>query len=109
MIFFLREFNSIQSLPPNFTGLGWGIVKSSQPHFSHGNLPPAREIFFHTGSATGGTTLLMVVPETEMVVSLICNLENGGKLLWLGVEVMKIFLEQENRSHHQRTSLKANL
>ncbi|XP_074601175.1 serine beta-lactamase-like protein LACTB, mitochondrial [Brevipalpus obovatus] len=90
-------------------GLGWGMVKSSQPQYNHGNMPPVREIFFHTGSATGGTTLLMVIPEAEMVVSLICNLGDGGRLLWLGVEVMKIFLEEENLSNHQPTHLKANL
>jgi CubicO group peptidase (beta-lactamase class C family) len=45
-------------------GMGWGITKS----------PSGRVVYEHSGGSIGGSSQLMVYPETHMVVALVTNL-----------------------------------
>ena len=55
-------------------GMGWGITKS----------PSGRVVYEHSGGSVGGTSQLMVYPETHVVVALVTNLSSRD---WEAAEV----------------------
>jgi serine beta-lactamase-like protein LACTB, mitochondrial len=55
-------------------GMGWGIGKS----------PSGRVVYEHSGGSIGGTSQLMVYPETHVVVALVTNLSGRE---WKAAEV----------------------
>ncbi len=44
-------------------GMGWSILKDAQGH----------RILMHTGSSIGGTSVLLIHPDSKIVVAMICN------------------------------------
>jgi CubicO group peptidase (beta-lactamase class C family) len=58
-------------------GIGWGVGKSSS----------GKVIYSHSGGAVGGTSQLIVYPETHVVVALVTNLSEGE---WKREEVEKL-------------------
>ncbi|MGB9430703.1 MAG: serine hydrolase domain-containing protein [Candidatus Acidiferrum sp.] len=48
-------------------GIGWGIVKT----------PSGKRIYEHSGGSVGGTSQLILYPETHVVVALVTNLSGG--------------------------------
>lgn len=72
-------------------GLGWGVIRNAQPFHASGAVPPFKDVIYHTGSATGGTTLLVIIPEKEMVIAIICNLHMARGIMSLGRDVAQLF------------------
>ncbi|XP_015795320.1 serine beta-lactamase-like protein LACTB, mitochondrial [Tetranychus urticae] len=84
------------SLTPNLFrwcqyGLGWGLIRNAQPFHAAGAVPPFKDVIYHTGSATGGTTLLVIIPEKEMVIAIMCNLHSARGIMSLGRDVAQLF------------------
>lgn len=76
-----------------FVGLGWGIIENAQPKYQHTNCPPFRNAYFHTGATNGATSLLLILPDQELVIALFSNLEGAKNLMSLGVSIAKIFID----------------
>jgi CubicO group peptidase (beta-lactamase class C family) len=55
-------------------GIGWAIGKS----------PSGKKVYVHSGGSVGGTSQLIVYPETHVVVALVTNLSSGE---WKAEEV----------------------
>jgi CubicO group peptidase (beta-lactamase class C family) len=64
-------------------GMGWGIAKS----------PSGRVVYEHSGGSVGGTSQLMLYPETHVVVALVTNLSSGE---WKAAEVEAVAEKFEN-------------
>lgn len=58
-------------------GMGWGIAKS----------PSGRVVYEHSGGSIGGSSQLMVYPETRVVVALVTNLTSRE---WKAAEVEEV-------------------
>ncbi|MEO6243932.1 MAG: serine hydrolase domain-containing protein, partial [Opitutaceae bacterium] len=48
---------------PTTYGIGWSITRDAQRH----------RVMLHTGSSVGGTSVLLLHPETKTVVAMVCN------------------------------------
>jgi CubicO group peptidase (beta-lactamase class C family) len=64
-------------------GMGWGIGKS----------PSGKTVYAHSGGSVGGTSQLIVYPETRVVVALVTNLSSGE---WKAEEVEAVAEKFEN-------------
>ena len=64
-------------------GIGWGITKS----------PSGSKVYAHSGGSVGGTSQLIVYPETHVVVALVTNLTSKE---WKAEEVEAVAEKFEN-------------
>ncbi|CAI5449298.1 unnamed protein product [Caenorhabditis angaria] len=61
-------------------GLGWFIVDGPNPHF------------YHTGGAVGASSVLIIYPESEICIAILCNLQETS-VLSLARTIESIFRE----------------
>lgn len=50
----------------------------------------------HTGGAIGCTSLLMIEPENEIIVAILCNLQDAENITSVGTDVAHIFSQYMN-------------
>ncbi|GAM24064.1 hypothetical protein SAMD00019534_072390 [Acytostelium subglobosum LB1] len=87
-------------------GLGWVIVPNAhaQGPSSHGHRSSTssnpnemvslkEKIVYHTGGAVGGSSVLVILPNNGVVVSVLANLENTRNIDGLGIRVANIFAD----------------
>jgi serine beta-lactamase-like protein LACTB len=58
-------------------GIGWDIVKT----------PSGKQVYAHAGGSVGGTSQLIVYPDSHVVVALVTNLSGGT---WKTEEVQAV-------------------
>jgi CubicO group peptidase (beta-lactamase class C family) len=61
-------------------GMGWGIGTS------HGG----QRIFEHSGGSVGGTSDLIVYPDSGVVIAMVCNFDGPKAEMWTAGEVQKV-------------------
>eukprot|EP01135_Chromosphaera_perkinsii_P004896 Nk52_evm1s304 gene=Nk52_evmTU1s304 len=66
-------------------GLGWSVLDSKNE--KDGSLSP--KVVFHSGAGKGASSLLLLVPESKIVIAMVCNLEDE-KLLREGLKISKL-------------------
>ncbi|RWS07111.1 hypothetical protein B4U79_02605, partial [Dinothrombium tinctorium] len=76
-----------------FYGLGWIVVKNATPKHAACLSPPFRDMIFHDGGAIGFSSYLLIIPEHEIVVAVICNVEKCRGLDKLSLSIAKAFSE----------------
>ncbi len=64
-------------------GMGWFVTKS----------PSGRVVYEHSGGSVGGTSQLMLYPETHLVVAFVCNF-SGSDGEWKGAEEVQSLAEK---------------
>lgn len=55
----------------------------------------------HTGGAIGCTSLLMIAPESEIIIAILCNLQDAKNITSVGTDVAHIFFQHMNISNHK--------
>ncbi len=76
-------------------GEGWVITNVTQPiRCDHSNCktPPIKKIIWHSGGITGVTTILMIFPEQNFVVSVLSNLGSASDIDSLAIQIARNFM-----------------
>ncbi|RWS30656.1 hypothetical protein B4U80_10002 [Leptotrombidium deliense] len=84
-------------------GLGFGLIKNAVPKYASCVAPPFQEMIFHSGGAMGATSHLLIVPEHELAVVVICNLGNCPGLGDMVLNVAKNFADNISKVNHDDT------
>lgn len=74
-------------------GIGWATIKDGKASFASCAEPPFENCFFHTGGAIGATSIILIEPQTELVVAIFTNLQNAEGITMLGFEIAKCFVK----------------
>ena len=81
----------VQPIEKSYYGLGWQLVFDND----------ALKRVFHTGGAVGASSCLLIVPHNDnksqnsndIVVAVLCNLDNASGIASFTYEIAKIFME----------------
>ncbi len=62
---------------------GWFVTDLSHPLSCSGQCKsaPLKKMNWHSGDITGETTILVIIPEQELVIALLSNLGSNTKIL----------------------------
>lgn len=76
-------------------GLGWFVASPDlvKKNSLTGIEPQFNDIAFHTGAAVGASSVLLILPDEQIVISILCNLQEVS-LHQLAKDVVKVFLRQ---------------
>ncbi|XP_054161613.1 serine beta-lactamase-like protein LACTB, mitochondrial isoform X2 [Oppia nitens] len=72
-------------------GLGWGVIRGTQSKFSYCSEPMFSHIFSHTGGAIGASSVILIEPNNELVVTIITNLQQVGAIYEMGLYIAQQF------------------
>jgi serine beta-lactamase-like protein LACTB len=75
----------------NSYGLGWFVIRDSILKHKNAAEPPFRQIMYHSGAAVGATSFLLVLPEEELVVAVLTNLNSCYGVSALAFNIAKTF------------------
>lgn len=90
-------------------GIGWAVVRDETAKKAYASTPRYSTYFSHSGGAVGASSLLLIVPEQELVVALIINLQAAKELYRIGYDVTDAFAKNvpkivENTSEKKASS-----
>lgn len=77
------------------SGMGWFVIdpKATKIECASCSEPPFAHVACHTGSAIGASSVLIILPEEEIVIAAFCNL-GPISLYNICCDVIKIFLKE---------------
>lgn len=75
----------------NKYGLGWFVVKDVNLKYKDAAAPPFDQYMYHTGAAIGATSILLILPEEELVIAVLTNLDSCGGLSNLAFNIASTF------------------
>ena len=76
-------------------GMGWFVIRPDSLNIECASChePPLNNVACHSGAAVGASSVLLILPEEEIVAAIICNLQNVS-LYNLAIDVIKVFLKE---------------
>ena len=78
-------------------GIGWVVEKAAhKPLKAFAAGPPSSMIVSHSGSAIGATSMLLIDPDSQIVVALFTNLQSAGQLYNMTLNVAQQFKKELN-------------
>lgn len=83
------------------TGMGWCLLRDCTANCASCLVPPFKNIIFHTGHSIGGCSCLIILPEEEIVVAVIVNVEKPSLTFPLTMKVGQIFASHINSAMSQ--------
>lgn len=75
-------------------GLGWVVVRNESARAAFTAEPRFSTIISHSGGAVGASSLLLIEPDREIVLSLLVNVQAAGELYRIGYDVLEAFQRQ---------------
>lgn len=77
----------------NNLALGWVVANLTHPIACSGacKMPPVKQVIWHSGSLTGVTTLLAILPEQDFVIAILSNLGFNSKIFDMMQTIIKNF------------------
>ncbi|KAG4073161.1 hypothetical protein HA402_002550 [Bradysia odoriphaga] len=85
-----------------FYGMGWQLLERKSTNCSDCETVPFSYAVGHSGGSSGAIAYLVIVPEEDMVVSLLTNVSPVPPLLQVGIDIMSTFIEFVNQADYSR-------
>jgi len=83
-----------------FLGIGWVTVKDAKSEYAFCAEPLFPNLFSHTGGAVGASSVLLIEPKHELVVTIITNLQNTSGIYKAALDIVQEFTK-DNITHQQ--------
>lgn len=77
-------------------GIGFAVLRDKKAKSAFTYEPRYTTLFSHTGGAVGATSVLLIEPESEVVVALIANLEAARGIQKIALDVADQFVQLES-------------
>lgn len=91
-----------------FYGMGWERLERKSSNCSQCATVPFTLGVGHSGGSSGAIVYLLIVPEEEMAVTLLTNIEPVPTLRQNAIEIMSTFIEYINQIEYSSESSQAN-
>lgn len=76
--------------------MGWILLRECVPRCVNCFVPPFQNIIFHSGHSVGGGSCLIILPEEEIVIATVINVEEPMLTFPLVIKVAQMFCSRIN-------------
>ncbi|CAG2120038.1 unnamed protein product, partial [Medioppia subpectinata] len=76
-------------------GLGWGVIRDVTAKNAFCAEPLAPNMFSHVGAAVGSSSVILIEPNSELIVTIITNLQNVNTIYNIAVDIAQQFTQKQ--------------
>lgn len=68
------------------------VIRNGQPKCAYCAEPAFPNVVYHTGAAVGASSILMINPDKELIITVIANLQEAPDLGTIAIKVAKTII-----------------